>query len=202
MDKKYCKILTFLYDNIDSTIDISPVLLEMYPNVDRMNMEKVHSATTSINQLLTGMNGLIIVQDYTIGSGNQTNGFSWIDIIQIKASITQTGKTALDIEYAKVETSRLLESSITTNKSIIEANSALIRNLKFQVKSQILSIALGGLSVLFIAITAIQTHFDKTAQRVQEIQPIMQKQSYIIQQLDSSLREINSSIRQIKKNSK
>lgn len=197
MDAKYFKILTFLYDKgVGEFVNISPALLDLYPNVDRMDGFIVQHESQKVNGLLISMQKgeLIEFRQYSIGGGNNTNGYSWLDTVQIQASITQKGKDAIDSEIAKGETARLIESTILTNESVRETNTATVQNLHFQKKAQIWTIALGGLSTLFILTTIIQSAFDKTEQRLKDIQETMQIQSQKTQKLDSSLQEIKTSI--------
>jgi hypothetical protein len=197
MDAKYFKILSFLYDKgVGEFANISPILQELYPGIDRMDFDRAMHESRNVNRLLKSMtdNKLIEVQQYSIGAGNRTGGVAWIDTVQIKAAITQPGKNAVDSETEKGETARLMESTILTNESVRETNAATIQNLHFQKKAQIWTITLGGLSTLFILITVGQTYVDATSQELQDMKEIMQIQSQKIQKLDSSLQEIKTSI--------
>lgn len=197
MDAKYFKILSFLYDKgVGEFANISPVLQELYPGIDRMDFDRAMHESGNVNRLLKSMadNKLIELQQYSIGAGNRTGGVAWIDTVQIKAAITQPGKSAVDSEAEKGETARLMESTILTNESVRETNAATVQNLHFQKKAQIWTIVLGGLSTLFILTTIIQSAFDKTEQRLKDIQESMQTQSQKTQKLDSSLQEIKTSI--------
>jgi hypothetical protein len=60
------------------------------------------------------------------------------------------------------------------------------------------SLQIAGLTMFFIAITAVLQYRDKTAQRVQELQQIMTTQSQAIKEIRTSLEEINSSIEKSK----
>ena len=149
-----------------------------------------------INALLTNLEKgeLIEKKDYSIGVGNRTNGYTWIDTEQILVALTKKGKDAIDLENSKGETARLMESTILTNQSVRETNTANIRNLHFQKNAQILTIVLGGLSTLFIFITVAQAYYDTTSQELRDMKKIMQSQSQKTQKLDSSLQEIKTSI--------
>ncbi|TAN20742.1 MAG: hypothetical protein EPN37_00960 [Chitinophagaceae bacterium] len=197
MDAKYFKILSFLYDKgIGEYVNISPVLLELYPDVNRMDFVRAGYESGRVRQLLISMtqNGLIEVKQYSIGGGNRSVGVDWIDTVQIMATITQQGKDSVDAEKEKGETIRLMESTILTNESVRETNDATVQNLHFQRKAQTWTIILGALSMIFISITVIQTAISRTEQELKGIERQMTRQSQAIQLLDSSLQEINYSI--------
>ncbi|CAN5592031.1 hypothetical protein BH10BAC3_BH10BAC3_31210 [soil metagenome] len=197
MDAKYFKILTFLYDKgVGEFTNISTTLLDLYPGVDRMDFDRAMHESGNVRRLLKSMvdDKLIVVQDFSIGSGNKTGGVAWLDTTQIHASITQLGKNAVDSEKDKGETARLMESTILTNESVRETNIATINNLKFQKTSQIWTIGLGALSTVFILATVIQAIFDKTTQSIQQLNQSMQTLTLKTQKLDSSLQEIKSAI--------
>ena len=197
MDAKYFKILIFLSEKrVGEFLNISPILNELYPNVNRMDEIIVLDESQKINALLTNLEKgeLIEKKDYSIGVGNRTNGYTWIDTEQILVALTKKGKDAIDLENSKGETARLMESTILTNQSVRETNTANIRNLHFQKNAQILTIVLGGLSTLFIFITVAQAYYDTTSQELRDMKKIMQSQSQKTQKLDSSLQEIKTSI--------
>ncbi len=197
MDAKYFRILTSLYDEgVGVFVNISPILLELFPGVDRMDFYRVTFESPNVERLIKSMvdNKLIEVQRFSIGSGNRTNGVLWIDTEKVNAAITQTGKSAFDHEKNKGETSRLMESSILTNESVRETNIATINNLKFQKTAQKWTIGLGALSTIFIFSTIIQSALDKTPQHLKNIEKTMQILTKKTEKLDSSLQEINASI--------
>ena len=197
MDAKYFKILTFLYDKgVGEFVNISPTLIELYPNVDRMDGFIVQHETQKVNGLLISMQKgeLIEFRQYSFGGINSINGYPWVDTVEIQTAITQKGKDAVDAENAKGETARLMESTILTNESVRETNTATIQNLHFQKTAQKWTIGLGALSTLFILITVIQAIFDKTTESLQLIEKTMQTQAQKTQKLDSSLQEIKTSI--------
>ncbi len=69
-------------------------------------------------------NEFIVLEQYpSIGSGNNTGGYSWIDTFQIKAAIIQKGLTALEGEIKKGTDERLKDSLIDVNQSIIDTKS-------------------------------------------------------------------------------
>lgn len=197
MDAKYFKILSFLYDKgVGEYTNISPILLELYPGVNRMNFDIASFESGNIKVLLKSMadNKLIQIEPYSIGNGNRSNGAEWIDTVQINATITQQGKDAVDTEKQKGETARLMESTIITNESMREINNTTIQNIRFQKNSQKWAIVLSVLSTVFIIISVFQTGRDKTEEKLLDIQKTIQLQSKIIQNLNSSLDKINSTI--------
>ena len=197
MDAKYFKILTFLYDKgVGEFANISPTLLELFPGVDKMDGFTTQHETQALNSLLIGMknNELIDFSKYKIGSGNNSEGYLWLDTVGIDASITQKGKIAVDSEFAKGETARLLESTILTNESVRAINVATAKNYMFQKNVQKWTIVTGALSTIFILLNVIQAALDKTPQHLKDIKKTMQIQSQKTQKLDCSLQEIKTSI--------
>ena len=137
---------------------------------------------------------MINLKGYSLGSGNKTNGVAWVDTVNIQAAITQKGITVIEDENDKGESARLIESTILTNESVRETNSATRQNLSFQKTSQIYTIILGALSTVFILVTIIQKFYDNTEQSLQGIKEVMLIQSQKTQRLDSSLQELKTSI--------
>jgi len=201
MDAKYFKVLEYLYpDGVGVSKNISPALRELYPNIDPKNFDRARFESGNVSALLRGMqkSNLIEYRDFSLGSGNKTGGVSWLDTTPINATLTQYGKEAFDNEINKGETKRLTESTIETNQSVRDTNFATIQNMRFQKASQLCSLILAGLSVLFIGISAYLQYQDKTAAKVQDLQQQLQKTSDTIKQLELSLKEINSSIQKLK----
>lgn len=197
MDAKYYKILVFLKQRGVGEFDnISPILQELYPGISGMDFDRAIFESNKINHLLASLNRerLIDLKGYSLGSGNRTNGIDWIDTVNIQAAITQKGITVIEDENNKGESARLIESTILTNESVRETNSATRQNLSFQKTSQIYTIILGALSTVFILVTVIQKFYDNTEQSLQGIKEIMQIQSQRTQKLDSSLQELKTSI--------
>lgn len=197
MDAKYFKILSFLYEKgVGVLTNISPILLELFPGVDNMDGFTTQNETQNINRLLIGMknNELIDFEKYKIGSGNNTDGYLWLDTVKINASITQKGKDAVDSELSKGDTARLLESTILTNVSVRETNLSTIKNYNFQKSVQIWTLIIGGLSTVFIFTTIIQSALDNTPQHLKHIETQVKEQSKALRRLDSSLQEIKTSI--------
>jgi len=197
MDAKYFKILAFLKQRGVGEFDnISPILQELYPGISGMDFDRAQFESNKINHLLASLNNerLINLKGYSLGSGNKTNGVAWVDTVNIQAAITQKGITVIEDENDKGESARLIESTILTNESVRETNSATRQNLSFQKTSQIYTIILGALSTVFILVTIIQKFYDNTEQSLQGIKEVMLIQSQKTQRLDSSLQELKTSI--------
>ena len=167
MNNKF-KILDLLNKHSGKHVNISPLIGETRPDFKSLPYEEQGNLCTKITKFVRRLqtDGLIDYQDFTIGNGNSTIGKTWVDKVNIMAVITDKGTYSFYREVDREKAGQLTDSMLETNKSVII--------------SQKWSIGLGALSVLFIAITAIQTYSDKTAKRVQELQPIMQMQSYKI----------------------
>jgi hypothetical protein len=201
MDNKYLKILQYLKDNggVGVYTNITPVLLQLYPGVNRMERYYVSEAGGQINRLLEGMkeDGFILVQQYTsIGSGNETNGYTWLDVVHIKASVKQKGLDALDEEINKGTATRLEESIIETNQSVRDANRATISGIGYQEKFGNRSLIIGAITTLFILVTIILSILDKTPQRLQDIKTVMQKQDSTLKNIQLSLEDLKTAIPQ------
>ena len=202
MDNKYFKILQELKpEGVGVYKNISPVLLQFYPGVSRMDSFSVREASSQIYRLLEEMkkDELIALEQYTsLGSGNDTNGYTWLDQIQIKASIKQHGIDILEKELNKGTEQRLQESIIETNQSIRDANSATITNSKYQKKFGNRSLLLGGISAAFILVSIIQSALYTTPQRLKEIELQAKKTDTTLKHIQFYLEEINSSIKKAK----
>lgn len=200
MDAAIYKIIKFLAPfGVGDFKDITPTLLSIYKDVDPKDHERVIYESEKVKALLQSMqdNELISVRepDLGVGGGNTTEGFRWLDKQKYSASIKPKGIEALESEKNKSSIDRLNESMIETNASIRETNYATAQNIKFQKKSQIISLTLSGLSTIFILATVILSALDKTPQRLNGIETQMKEQSKAMQSFEASLKEISSSIR-------
>lgn len=176
MDSKHTKILYYLSsEGVGIYRNISPILLEMYPNVNTKS-EDAPMMSQIVNALLNSMkkSNLIEVQHYKIGVGNTTNGYDWIDNISIMASITQFGLDALSNEMAKPQAQKLNEATILLNESLRDVNIETIKSYAFNRRMQIFSIILATISTAFIGVTIYQTAKDKTERKLEGIQTEIQ----------------------------
>lgn len=198
MDTAYYKILKKLQpEGIGVQVDISPTLLETYSNVDPMDHEKVKYYSGIIRRVIRAMveSGLIKAEEPSIGGGNTSTGYRWIDKTPLHASITDKGISAIDAEVSKGSEQRLQESMIEVNKSIIETNFATRANFTLQVKFANRSLWLAAASSLFIFITVLFQFLDKTPQNLQDIKIELQTSSNKLDSLQNSLEKINTTLK-------
>lgn len=198
MDNKYFKILQELKpDGVGVYKNISPTLLQLYHGVNKMDKHSVSDAAGQIHRLLNEMKGddLIVFQriEY-LGSGNDTNGYNWLDTIKINASIRQRGLDLLEKELNKGIEQRVQESLIETNQSTREANAATVINSQYQQRFGNRSLMLGGISAAFILVSIVQQFLDKSPQRLQDIETQVKETKQTLEAIRLSLEEINSSI--------
>lgn len=202
MDIKHLEILKTLNaagGNVPA--DISPLLLTWFPHIDRMNSFEVRFGTSMIFKLLEDMKAQnwIDVSQYTpLGSGNDSNGYTWIDTVHINASIKAKGIEALETELKKGDAERLTDSILALNQSTMDTNLATQANYIFQKRVQTVSLIIGGASALFILITIIQSIADKTPQRLQDMQKVMKTQDTTLQKIGTYLQKISDSIQPVK----
>ena len=176
MDSKHTKILEYLsHEGIGIYKNISPILQEMYPNVNTKS-EDAPMMSQIVNALLNSMksSNLIEVRHYKIGVGNTTNGYDWIDNISIMATITQFGLDALNTEKSKPQAQKIAETTIELNESLKDVNIETIKSYAFNRRAQIFSISLASISTAFIGVTIYQTAKDKTEQKLECIQKEIQ----------------------------
>lgn len=217
MDIKRFKILEFLKDAGEGVDEnISPILLNLFPEIDTNDGLIVRQYVGVVERVLQLMkrDGHILVSNYTpLGSGNESNGYTWIDSVKILASITHGGLEALEKESSKGSESRLHESIMASNQSNIETNLSvqevnkatknlyekiLPDNFDAQKKSSGWSLFLAGLSVVFIGFTAYLQLTDKTAQKIQSLKKEIQGTTKSLNELKISLDKINFSISTIR----
>lgn len=202
MDNKHLKILELLRESgANNPTDISQLLITMFPDVDKMNGFDTRWAGSIIHKILEDMKtqGWIEVPQYvSLGSGNDSNGYTWLDIVHINASITSKGIEKLEEELNKPDSERLTESIIEANQSNMQTNIAVIKNLEFQKSAQKWSIGIAIASTAFILVTIILSILDKTPQRLQDIETQLKTQGKEMQDIHTSAEKINISIQKLK----
>ena len=105
MDSKYLKILELLNKHSTQQIDIAPILLEFYPSDKVIDFESYARSKNSLFILLNNMQdeGLIKYIHPNIGGGNETNGYSWLHKVPVRAAITIKGQTYLSENKSKIK---------------------------------------------------------------------------------------------------
>ncbi len=197
MDIIVFNILKHLRDiGQDTFANISPVILDLYNDIDPMDHDRVRFESGRIERIVKGLHheGLIHVQPFSIGAGNTTSGFAWIDKTPIEAAIKRKGIEEVDKEISKSEPDKMTESIIETNKSIRDLNYATSQSIKFQKKATIWSLTFSGLSIIFIAISAALQWTDNTSQKIEELKEPMRETSNQIKQIEPSLKDLKNSI--------
>ena len=131
MDDKTFRILSQLEPlGIGDYKDISPILLSFSLPVNLYEQHSVAVEWGKIYRLLEDMkkNDFISIHPYPgISSGNNTNGYLWIDTIPIMACLNQKGHEALEKERNKGSDEKLRDSMFEVNQSIQQTNQSTLQ---------------------------------------------------------------------------
>jgi len=105
VEANYLKILKVLNEHPNRQIDISSVLLQIYPSENVRNFDSYKESKTSLFLLLNNMQdeGLIKYVHPNIGGGNEINGYSWLHQVPVYATITIKGQTTLNANKGKLK---------------------------------------------------------------------------------------------------
>lgn len=182
--------------------DITNFLTENFAEKDNLQEAKIlRDILDSLKKM-----GYILFTDHPIkqGDGGQLGAYHSsqkqypINTRILKAALTIPGYYYIKELKQQDLIEKQTNSIIETNTSVKTTNRAIVNNLGFQKCSQIWSIALAGLSTIFILATVIQSVLDKTPQHLKDIKTQVQEQSKALKSLETSLKEINSSIQKLK----
>lgn len=199
MDQRYLTILQHLEPNgIGTYLDISPLLIKMFPLVNRANPEQFDEAIISVQTFLSSMAGHIILRGPGIKSiGRQINlGTTledrWLDDVEIKAYITYEGITFLNF----IRNNQL---TAAVSKSVIDTNEETSKLSKRQNRLYGVTITIAFLSVVFPALSYIRDTKnnmlkDKLSSKQIELQLTQAKLQHLQSSFDS-LKQTNITVK-------
>lgn len=206
MDTKFLRILEHLEPSgVGEVVNISPVLLQFYPHVNKMIRHEVNPAWNTIYRLLEDMRlaELITPLPYpSIGSGNEVNGYTWIDDQPVNVHLRPKGLEALEREKNKGTEKRLQESMIETNESILATNALQQTNIRSQERLTKTALWIAGTSAFIAVLTFIiailpksdkpsQVSLPQTDSILKSTEKKIESLTQRLQSLDSTLKERN-----------
>ena len=203
MDTKCLKILEYLAPfGVGELVNISPVLLQFYPHVNKMVRHEVNPAWNTIYRLLEDMRlaELITPLPYpSIGSGNEANGYAWIDNQPVNVHLRPKGLEALEAENNKGVEQRLRESMIETNESILATNILQQGNIRSQERLTKAALWIAGTSAFTAVLTFIIAIWPKSDKPSQVLLPqtdsILKSTGKKIEALTQRLQSLDSTLK-------